>query len=353
MEGWSPTPPSDVEPTPTGSSRLHVPEPSLGCAAGGTRRSSIGRTGAPSGCGNVRLRCRHRRRGVRALHGRQRLDPGRVPGLPPLPVVLRSGRVAWRCRATRRRHAEVSQHLKLGWTLAGVIADAGGEAGEGRVVLLVSGLFALAFTPGGCSAGCSTSRPRCGSCGPDASPARPDRSCVCSGACLFGFVLYSPPLVRNAGFVAGLAGASAPWPARSWPSSAWGGSCPDAAGSGSGSCPGAALWRARAVGAATARHLLPGPAHRRRLRDLRGHRASPSPRSSYLFLVGVIVVCRSPRTPSSGSASRTIHPALFRRIADRIPIPASTLGLGYVAEGDDGEVLGPLGPMAGPNAPER
>ncbi len=249
--------------------------------------------------------------------------------------------------------AEVSSHLKLGSTLAQAIADAGNEAGDGRFVLLVSGLFALAFTAWGMLSGLQYVSAQVWQLRTRRFPGKA-RSFVrlLGSLLLFGVVLYVAAVVRNAGFVAGLAGGLTTLASTFVAFFGLGWILPRRSREWFWLLPGAALGALAQLGL-----QLLGTYYLARLianaSETYGAIGTTVAALSYLFLIGVIVVVSLASNAVVWEHFQDDPPGLFRRIADRIPIPASTLGLGYVAEGDDVEVIGPLGPLAGPDAPGR
>ena len=342
--------------TSTGSSRLPVPEPSLGCAAA-ARRPSSGPRAACRSCGDDRPPPTSSPGWSSASWASTaRSWPASSPtgsSCSILPLVVVGVALSGYSTSTTD---EVSSHLKLGSTLAKDDRRRR-QGGRGRPSRPPRHrpVRARRSPPGGCSAGCSTCRPRCGSCALVASLARPGPSCGCSAACCCSeCVLYVAAVVRNAGFVAGLAGGLTTLASTFVAFFGLGWILPRRSREWFWLLPGAALGALAQLGLQTARHLLPGPA------------ASPTPPRptgpsgitvaalSYLFLVGVIVVVslaverrrlgalrgRStrpvPGASPTGSRSR-------RRPSASATWPRETTV----------EVLGPLGPMAGPDAPER
>ncbi len=239
--------------------------------------------------------------------------------------------------------ADVSQHLQLGRTLAGMIADAGAQAGEGRGVLLVTGLFALVITSWGMLSGLQYVSARVWQLRTRRFPGKAKSFIRLLGSLfLFGFVLYLSALVRNAGFFAGVAGALSTWASTFVAFFGLGWILPRRSREWFWLLPGASVGALgqlllQIVGTYYLTRLLSNAS------ETYGTIGITVAALSYLYLGGALVVVSLAVNAVVWARFEDDPPGLFRRIADRIPIPASTLGLGYVAEGDEVESFSPIG----------
>ena len=247
--------------------------------------------------------------------------------------------------------SDVSQHLKLGRTLAGMIADAGAQAGDGRGVLLLTGLFALAITAWGMLSGLQYVSAQVWQLRTRRFPGKAKSFIRLLGSLfLFGFVLYLSALVRNAGVVAGVAGALSTLASTFVAFFGLGWILPRRSREWFWLLPGAAVG---ALGQLLMQIL--GTYYLTRLlsnaSETYGAIGITVAALSYLYLIGALVVLSLAVNAVVWARFEDDPPGLFRRIADRIPIPSSTLGLGYVAEGEEVESLSPIG--FGGRGPDR
>jgi uncharacterized BrkB/YihY/UPF0761 family membrane protein len=239
---------------------------------------------------------------------------------------------------------DVSDHMKLGSTLADAIAQAGKEAGEGRGILLVSGLMALAITAWGMLSGLQYVSAQVWRLHTRRFPGKGRSFLRLLGSLvLFGVVLYVSALVRNAGFVAGVAGTLTTLASTFVAFFGLGWILPRRSKQWFWLIPGATLGALAQVGL-----QLLGTYYLARAissaSQTYGGIGTAVAALSYLYIIGATVVVALATNAVMWERFETDPPGLLRRIADRIPIPASTLGLGYVAEGEDVEMLGPFGP---------
>lgn len=235
----------------------------------------------------------------------------------------------------------VSQHLKLGSTLTNAVAQAGQEAGKGRTALLLTGLVAFTITAWGLLSGLQYVSAQVWSLRTRRFPGKTRSFVRLAGSLLlFGAVLYVSALIRNAGFVAGLAGSLTTlastfvgffglgWilPRRS---KEWFWLLP-------GACVGAGgQVLMQLIGTHYLTHLLSNAS------ETYGAIGTVVAVLSYLYLFGVLLVIAPAVNAVVWERFEDDPPGIFRRIADRIPIPATTFGSGYVEEGGAVETVDP------------
>jgi uncharacterized BrkB/YihY/UPF0761 family membrane protein len=242
---------------------------------------------------------------------------------------------------------DVTEHLRLGRTLASAIAEAGKETGDGRGILLATGLLALAVTAWGMLNGLQYVSAQVWRLRTRRFPRKAGSFVRLLGSLiLFGLVLYVSALVRNAGWVAGLAGTLTTMASTFVAFFGLGWILPRRSKEWFWLLPGATLG---SIGQVALQVL--GTYYLARLvanaSETYGAIGVTVAALSYLYLIGAFVVLALAANAIVWERFETDPPGLLRRIADRIPIPASTLGLGYVAEGEDVEVFTPFGSPGG------
>ncbi len=233
-----------------------------------------------------------------------------------------------------------SEHLRLGEALTSVIAQAGTDAQRSRGPLLVTGLVAFTIAAWGLLGALQYTAATAWQIPTRRFPGK-GRVFVRLAASLlvFGVVLYVSLVVRRAGLWAGMAGSLAntigafvgflglgwilPRRCKEW---FW-------------LLPGAAV---SAVGylliQAVAAFYLPGKLSN--ASATYGALGITLTLLTYLFLIGALLWFVQVVNAVVWEQHRHDPPGLLRRIADRIPIPTTTFGSGYVGEGEDAETVG-------------
>ena len=237
---------------------------------------------------------------------------------------------------------EASTHLRLGQALASTISTAGDETKDGRIPLLVTGLFAFAYTAWGFLSALQFTSAQVWRIPTRRFPGKGKVFLRLAGSLLvFGFVLYVSALVRNAGPVAGVAGTLTsllssflaflglgwilPRRSREW---FW--LLPGAVTGAIGSV---AL---QAVGTFYIPNRLASASH------TYGALGITITLLSYLYLISLFLTVAPVVTAVVWDHYEHEPPGLLRRIADRVPIPTTTFGSGYVPEGSAVDTSGPL-----------
>jgi uncharacterized BrkB/YihY/UPF0761 family membrane protein len=236
-----------------------------------------------------------------------------------------------------------SDHLRLGEAIAKTIAQAGQDAQRSRLPLLITGLVAFVIAAWGFLGALQFTSASAWQIPTRKFPGKGRVFVRLAGSLLvFGIVLYVSMLVRRLGLLAGLAGSLAntlgvfvgfmglgwilPRRCKEW---FW-------------LLPGAAFSTAGYV-------LLQAVA----VFYLPGKLASASATYGafgialtilfYLFLVGVLLWAMLLVDAVVWEERRDDPPGLLRRIADRVPLPTTSFGSGYVGEDDEAETVG--GPL--------
>jgi uncharacterized BrkB/YihY/UPF0761 family membrane protein len=233
-----------------------------------------------------------------------------------------------------------SEHLRLGEALTSVIAQAGADAQRSRAPLLATGLLAFTIAAWGLLGALQYTAATAWQIPTRRFPGK-GRVFVRLAASLlvFGVVLYVSLVVRRAGLWAGMAGSLAntigafvgflglgwilPRRCKEW---FW-------------LLPGAAV---SAVGylliQAVAAFYLPGKLSN--ASATYGALGITLTLLTYLFLIGALLWFVQVVNAVVWEQHRHDPPGLLRRIADRIPIPTTTFGSGYVGEGEDADTVG-------------
>ena len=238
---------------------------------------------------------------------------------------------------------DTSSHLRLGEAIGKTIAQAGQDAQRSRLPLLITGLVAFAIAAWGLLGALQYTSAVAWQIPSRKFPGKARAFVRLSGSLLlFGLVIYVSLVVRRAGLVAGLAGSVAntlgvfvaclglgwilPRRCKEW---FW-------------LLPGAAASSVGFLGLqAFAAFYLPG-----KLADASATYGALGITLSvltYLFLVGVLLWTMLLVDAVVWEQRRDDPPGLLRRIADKVPLPTTTFGSGYVGEGDVADTVG--GPL--------
>lgn len=243
----------------------------------------------------------------------------------------------------RAASQDTSEHLGLGEAIASTIAQAGADAQRSRVPLLVTGLVAFAVAAWGLLGALQYSSAVAWQIPTRKFPGKPKAFLRLAGSLLlFGLVLYISVLVRRLGLVAGLAGSVAnslgafvgyvglgwilPRRCREW---FW-------------LVPGAAVAAAGylCLQAFAAFYL---PEKLANASETYGALGITLTILTYLFLVGALFWVMLLVDAVTWELRGDDPPGILRRIADRVPLPTTTFGSGYVGEGDEADTVG--GPL--------
>lgn len=236
--------------------------------------------------------------------------------------------------------ASTSEHLRLGEALTGVIAQAGADAQRSRVPLLATGLVAFAIAAWGLLGALQYTAAAAWQIPTRRFPGK-GRVFVRLAASLlvFGGVLYISLIVRRAGLWAGMAGSLANTVGAFVGFVGLGWILPRRCKEWFWLLPGAAV---SAVGylaiQAVAAFYLPGKLSN--ASATYGALGITLTLLTYLFLVGGLLWFVQVVNAVVWEQYRQDPPGLLRRVADRIPIPTTTFGSGYVDEGEDAATVG-------------
>ncbi len=227
-----------------------------------------------------------------------------------------------------------SEHLKLGQALTSTIATAGAEAGSGRFALLITGLVAFVIAAWGMLGALQFVYAQAWKIPTRRFPGKAKSFLRLSGSLLlFGLVFYVSALVRQAGAVAGVAGSTTTLASTAIAYFGLGWILPHRSKEWFWLLPG------MAVGAfghlllqVLATYYLPnrlsGASH------TYGAMGITVTILFYMFLIGVLLALSATVNVVVFERYEDDPPGIFRRIADRIPIPLTTFGSGYVPEGE-------------------
>ena len=238
---------------------------------------------------------------------------------------------------------DTSDHLRLGEAIAKTIAQAGQDAERSRLPLLITGMVAFAVAAWGLLGALQYTSALAWRIPTRKFPGKGRAFVRLAGSLLlFGLVIYISMVVRRAGLVAGLAGSVAntlgvfvgylglgwilPRRCKEW---FW-------------LLPGAAV---SSVGflvlQAFAAFYMPG--------KLAGASATYGALGitlsvlTYLFLVGVLLWLMLLVDAVVWEHRRDDPPGILRRIADKVPLPTTSFGSGYVPEDEVADTVG--GPL--------
>lgn len=236
-----------------------------------------------------------------------------------------------------------SNHLRLGQAIANTIAQAGQDAQRSRLPLLITGLVGFAIAAWGLLGALQYTAATAWQIPTRKFPGKGRVFVRLAGSLLlFGLVLYLSMLIRRIGLVAGLAGSLANTLAVFVAFMGLGWILPRRCREWFWLLPGAAFSTAGYV-------LLQAVA----VFYLPGKLASASATYGafgialtilfYLFLVGALLWAMLLVDAVVWEQRRDDPPGLLRRIADRVPLPTTGFGSGYVGEGEEAETVG--GPL--------
>lgn len=236
--------------------------------------------------------------------------------------------------------AAASDHLRLGEALGSMIAQAGQDAQRSRLPLLLTGLFGFAIAAWGLLGALQYT-----SAAAWRIPTRrfPGKGRVfvrlAASLLLFAVVLYISLIVRRAGVLAGITGSVAntlgafvgfvglgwilPRRCREW---FW-------------LLPGAVVSAVGYLGVqALAAFYLPGKLSS--ASATYGALGITVTILAYMFFIGFLLWLSPLVNAVVWEARREDPPGVLRRIADRVPLPTTTFGSGYVPEGDEADTVG-------------
>lgn len=237
---------------------------------------------------------------------------------------------------------EASQHLKLGKSIANTIATAGNQAGEGRLALLFTGLLGFVVAAWGLLSALQFASAQAWRIPTRKFPGKARTFMRLTGSVLLlGVVLYVSALIRNAGPVAGLAGSLTAVASATVAYFGLGWILPRRAQEWFWVLPGAA------VGGILQTLLqlvvtLYLPEKLAGMSQTYGALGITLTALSYLYLLGLNFMLVSTVNAVIWERHRHDPPGILRRVAEKLPIPTTTFGSGYVAEGDSVETSVPL-----------
>jgi uncharacterized BrkB/YihY/UPF0761 family membrane protein len=238
---------------------------------------------------------------------------------------------------------EASSHMKLGRSLANTIATAGQDAHSGRVVLLLTGLLAFVISAWGMLSALQFVSAQAWRIPTRRFPGKAKSFIGLSGSLLFfGLILYVSALVRKAGPVAGFAGVLATLASTAIAYFGLGWILPRRSKEWFWLLPGMAVG---AIGHVVLEVLATFFLTERlsSASQTYGAMGITVTLFAYLYLLGLFVVLGLTANAVVWERHRGDPPGILRRIADRVPIPTSRFGSGYVSEGDSVETLAPWG----------
>jgi uncharacterized BrkB/YihY/UPF0761 family membrane protein len=238
---------------------------------------------------------------------------------------------------------EASQQFKLGRTLANTIATAGQEAHNGRVVLLVTGLAAFVISAWGTLSALQYVSAQAWGIPTRRFPGRAKSFFGLAGSLvLLGLILYVSAVVRRAGPVAGAAGIIATFVSTSIAYFGLGWILPRRSREWFWLLPGMVVG---AVGHVVLQAVATFFLSERLASASRTYGALGITVTlfTYLYLLGFFVVLGLTANAVVWERHRDDPPGFLRRIADRVPIPTTAFGAGYVPEGESIETIAPWG----------
>jgi uncharacterized BrkB/YihY/UPF0761 family membrane protein len=243
----------------------------------------------------------------------------------------------------RAASASTSEHLRLGQAIANTIAQAGQDAQRSRLPLLITGLVAFVFAAWGLLGALQYASAAAWQIPTRKFPGKGRVFVRLAGSLLlFGIVLYLSMLIRRIGLVAGLAGSIANTLAVFVGFMGLGWILPRRCKEWFWLLPGAVFSTAGYV-------LLQGVAVFYLPEKLANASATYGAFGIaltilfYLFLVGALLWAMLLVDAVVWEERGDDPPGLLRRIADRVPLPTTSFGSGYVGEGDEAETVG--GPL--------
>ncbi len=235
---------------------------------------------------------------------------------------------------------EAGERLRLGRAITQSIAQAGHDAERSRLPLLLTGLFSFAIAAWGLLGALQYSSAVAWEIPTRKFPGKSRAFLRLAGSLLlFGGVLYVSMAVRRAGLVAGMAGFGAnalgvavgllglawilPRRSKEW------------------------FWLLPGVAVSSAGYLALQlfatfylPERLSNASETYGAMGIALTVLAYLFVVGVLLWLMMLVNAVVWQQRRDDPPGVLRRIADRVPLPTTAFGSGYVAEDDVAETVG-------------
>jgi uncharacterized BrkB/YihY/UPF0761 family membrane protein len=239
--------------------------------------------------------------------------------------------------------SDSSEHLRLGRTLADTISTAGAEAHTGRFVLLITGLLAFIISAWGTLSALQYVSAQAWRIPTRRFPGKAKSFFGLAGSMLFfGLILYVAALVRNAGTVAGFAGTVATFASTSIAYFGLGWILPRRSKEWFWLLPGMAVGAIGhvALEALATFFLADRLASASKTYGALGITVTLF---TYLYLLGLFVVIAVTANAVVWERHREDPPGILRRIADRVPIPTTRFGSGYIAAGETIETIAPWG----------
>ena len=237
---------------------------------------------------------------------------------------------------------EASGHLGLGKTIANMIAAAGEQAGDGRVALLVTGLVGFVMAAWGLLSALQFASAQAWGIPTRKFPGKARTFVRLAGSLLlFGGVLYVSALIRNAGPVAGLAGSLTAVASASVAYFGLGWILPRRAREWFWVLPGAAFGGI----VQTALQLVVTfylPNRLAGMSETYGTLGVTLTALGYLYLLGLNLMMVCVVNAVVWERLEEDPPGLLRRVAEKLPIPETTFGSGYVPVGGSVETTAPL-----------
>ena len=243
----------------------------------------------------------------------------------------------------RAASESTTEHLRLGQVLANTIAQAGEDAQRSRLPLLITGLVAFAVAAWGLLGALQYTSAVAWQIPTRRFPGKGRAFLRLAGSLLlFGGVLYISMVVRRAGIVAGLAGSLANTLGTFVAYLGLGWILPRRCKEWFWLIPGAAVSAVGYLGlqAFAAFYLPEKLANASATYGALGITLTVL---TYLFVVGVLLWMLLLVDAVVWEQRRDDPPGLLRRIADKVPLPTTTFGSGYVGEDDVAETVG--GPL--------
>ncbi len=243
---------------------------------------------------------------------------------------------------------DTSDHLKLGQALTATIATAGAEAEKGRFALLATGLVAFIFTAWGMLGALQFVYAQAWRIPTRRFPGKTKSFLRLAGSfLLFGLVFYVSALVRQAGAIAGVAGSTTTFASTAIAYLGLGWILPRRSKEWFWLLPGMLVGAfghllLQLLGTYYLPERLAGASH------TYGAFGITVTVLFYLFLVGAILALSAAVNAVVWERYEENPPGIFRRIADRVPIPLNAIGSGYVPDGDAVETASRLPGSAGP-----
>lgn len=228
---------------------------------------------------------------------------------------------------------DAGSHLKLGQSLTTTIATAGQEAGTGRPVLLVTGLAAFLLAAWGMLSALQLVSAQAWGIPIRRFPGK-GRSFVrlAVSLLLFGVVVYLAAVIRRAGVVAGLAGSLASLLSMFVAYGGLGWLLPRRSREWFWLLPGAVVGAVGQLGLVVAATFVVSE-RLSTASEVYGALGLTVTLLGYLFLLGLLLVLAPVVNAAVWERFDGEAPGLLRRIAERVPIPTTTWGSGYVPEG--------------------